>query len=90
MSYEYEFYAPDSQEEVIATASTDAPLPHIQVGHSLLIETPSYSTKIGAILVIHHVEVYLFWNKFRQQTKQKVHVFLRERERTQLLRTQEA
>jgi hypothetical protein len=83
-SYAYEFYKPGSSEDTVATFSTDEPLPHIEVGHSLMLESDSYSTKIGYELVIVHVRTYLFVQKgfvIRQGTS----VYLTEKDRGEIL-----
>ena len=60
MNYEYVFYRSGSTEDIASTISTTEPLPHIQVGHSLLLESDVHSQTMGYHLEIRHVEVYLF------------------------------
>ena len=83
-SYEYQFYKPGSSEDTAATLSTDEPLPHIEVGHSLMLEADDYSTRMGHELVITHVRTYLFLQKgfvIRQRTS----IYLTEKDRAEIL-----
>lgn len=83
MSYEYEIYSPGSRRDVLATFSTDEPLPHIQVGHSLFLEHRNYSTKFDVRLEIVGVEVLLYFDsKYERLKPPKTMVFLEERART--------
>lgn len=54
LTYEYHVYAAGV---TISTFSTDAPLPHIQAGHFLRLETRESSTTPGSPLEIARVEV---------------------------------
>jgi len=54
MKYQYQIYVAGI---TIATFSTDGPLPHIQAGHFLELETREFSTKPGCPLEIERVEV---------------------------------
>jgi hypothetical protein len=76
MRYDYQFYKPGSKNDVFATLSSEEPLSHIEVGHSMTIESQNYSTTPGHPVEIRGVEVHMGWNKFRLV----VHVFLVERE----------
>jgi len=84
--YEYTIFQPNSTEEIAATFSTNEPLPHIQAGNSLLLESENVSTVAGFHQVITHVETYLF---VPQDSVERIHtsVFLRSRDRAEILST---
>jgi hypothetical protein len=81
MRYRYEFYK-GSREDTVSTISTDAPLPHIQVGNDLDLETSEISTIAGHCWEIQGVEVYLFAPGEGELQKVAVRVMIRERVRT--------
>jgi hypothetical protein len=81
MNYEYQFYT-GSREGTASTISTDAPLPHIQVGHTLLLETSETSTTLGHHWEIQDVEVYLFAPNDSRVQRIVTRVMLRERARS--------
>jgi hypothetical protein len=83
--YEYIFFRPDSTEDIAATFSTDEPLPHIQVGNSLLLETRNFSSVAGFHQVIAHIETYLFAPQDSVETI-RMSVFLRCQDRAEILR----
>ena len=83
--YEYVIFKPDSTEDTAATFSTDQPLPHIQVGNSLMLESDNYSTVSGYHQRIGHVETYL------RVADAQIHrivcyVFVEQRDRAEILR----
>jgi hypothetical protein len=55
MKYVYHIY--ESTELIAATFEVDAPLPHLLVGHQLLLTTDDYPGKIGTALVIEYVRI---------------------------------
>lgn len=81
MRYRYDFYK-GSREDIVSTISTDAPLPHIQVGNDLELETLEISTIAGHCWEIRGVEVYLFAPVDGELQKVVVRVIIRERART--------
>jgi hypothetical protein len=81
MQYEYHFYI-DSREGIGSIISTDAPLPHIQVGHTLLLELPELATKMGHYWEILSVEVYLFLPADGPSRKVTTYVSLHEQARS--------
>jgi hypothetical protein len=85
-TFEYHFYRPGSTEDIIATFSTAEPLPHIQVGNSLVLESDRYSTTTGYHQVINHVEMYLGILKDDQApAKVRIGVYLGEADRAEIL-----
>ena len=77
--YTYHIY--ESTELIAATIETDEPLPHLLVGHQLLLSTDDYSAKLGMSLEIQYVRVCLSLHK--RVLKHEVHVFCVERTRAQ-------
>ena len=82
MKYQYSVYAPGSSEDVIATCSLDAPLPHIQVGHFLTVESHNWSTNLKNSLEIRRVEVLVSLDKDDRIGLLKTMVWTIERART--------
>lgn len=82
MWYKYHFYTSGNREDIGATVSTDAPIPYIQVGHTLQLELPALSTKAGYYWEIRAVEVYLFQPPQSDVAKIEIHVILREQARS--------
>ena len=80
MRYDYHFYS-GNREGNVSTISTTAPLPHIQVGNTLVLELPDLSTKAGYHWEIRGVEVYLFAQSIHELTKTDIHVTLGEQAR---------
>jgi hypothetical protein len=80
MKYEYHFYK-GSPEGSVSTISTDAPLPHIEVGNTLLLELPDLSTTAGYYWEIREVESFLFAPSDGQLRRIVIHVSVRERAR---------
>jgi hypothetical protein len=79
--YEYRFYI-GSWEDSTSTVSTDAPLPHIQVGHRLSLELPDLSTKAGYYWEIRDVEVYAHQPPNGALERVMIRVMIREQARS--------
>ena len=77
--YIYHIY--ESTELIAATIETDEPLPHLSVGHQLLLSTDDYSPKLGMSLEIQYIRVCLSLRK--RVLKHEVHVFCAERTQEQ-------
>ncbi len=78
MEYEYKIYAPGKEEELAAEIYSEEPLPHIQVGHFLLLESPQFSMMPGQVIEILRVAVYLFAPVDRAPPKAvRIHVYTR-------------
>ena len=75
MKYTYVIY--ESPELIAAEIRRDEPLPHLEVGHQLLLTTDDYPGKIGTALVVEHVRVCIIQRK-QSLTQYEVHVFCRE------------
>jgi len=86
ITYEYTFYRPGSAEEIAASFSTKSPLPHIQVGHFLIVESHDYSTTQGFHQVIRHIEMYLGFVVDPQEPTVRIWVFLEDCDRAETLR----
>lgn len=82
MEYQYEFYLPGSREDVVQLVTTDQPLPHIQIGHSLFLEGPGYSTRLGYRLKIRDVEVLVTVGEDEKFRLVKTMVYVVDEERT--------
>jgi hypothetical protein len=80
MRYEYHFYT-GTREDSVSTISINAPLPHIAVGNTLVLELRDLSTKTGYYLEIRGVEVYVFAPSDLEIQRVAIHVTLRERAR---------
>lgn len=59
MKYDYVFHFPDKMWGTAPTISTDTPLPHIQVGNSVQLQTEIPFEKRGFPLVVSHIGVVL-------------------------------
>lgn len=77
MKFTYHIY--ESPEGIAATFETNEPLPHLSVGHQLLLTTDDYSQKIGSALVIQYVRVCIshLGGRF---VRYETHVFCQEQE----------
>jgi len=85
MSYEYTFYQPGSTEVAAATLSTEVPLPHIAIGHSLLLSSVASSFEPGYHVIIRHIEVYLLAQiDSSAAAKMHMHVFTAEYDKASL------
>ena len=82
MQYEYLIYSPGSEEGIAATFSTDQPLPHIQAGNSLNLESYANSKMQGRKLIMQDVEIYLFVPDENNLGRVRVGVYLTDEERT--------
>lgn len=82
MEYEYEIYYPGNQLDVAATFKTKVPLPHIDIGNHLILESRDYSTKPAPRLEIADVEVLVVVSDNDKLRCVKTMIYLRERERT--------
>ena len=82
MDYEYEFYEPGTREDATTVFTTDEPLPHIQIGHSVFLESYAYSTILGHRLKIADVEVLVIVGDKGDLRKVKTMVYFLEEERT--------
>jgi hypothetical protein len=56
-----------SQEGVDTEFSAIEPFPHIQIGHSMKLQTFDYETKVTSRPVIEDVQVQLFVSKDNQE-----------------------
>lgn len=77
MKYSYLIY--ESPELIAAEIRTDDPLPHLEVGHQLLLTTDAYPGKIGTALIVEHVRICIVQRR-QILTQYEVHVFCREQE----------
>ena len=79
MPRKFTYHIYESTEPIAATIEVTEPLPHIEVGHQLLLSTDDYPGKIGTALVVEHVRVSIVYRgkMFRQY---EIHVFCREQE----------
>jgi hypothetical protein len=82
-TYEYTIFAPGSTKEIAASFSTTDPVPHIQVGHSLTLQSNKFSTVAGHHQVIVHVETYLLVPRDSME-RIRTSVFLQDRERPEI------
>jgi hypothetical protein len=84
MRYEYVIFKPESTEDTAATFSTIEPLPHIQVGNSLMLESDTFSTVAGYHQTIVHVESYL---RVSEQALGRLctYVYVSQRDRAEIL-----
>jgi hypothetical protein len=80
MRYEYHFYK-GSREGSVSTISADAPLPHIEVGNTLLLELPDLSTRAGYCWEIREIESHLFVPSGGELRRIVIYVSVRERAR---------
>jgi hypothetical protein len=55
MKYAYHFY--EDRELIAATLESETPLPHLQEGVRLLLNTEQYSAKAGKALVIRQIDL---------------------------------
>lgn len=77
MRYRYLIY--ESPELIATTIETDEPLPHLLVGHQILLSTDDYQEKIGTVLIVEYIRVCISRRKGSFQ-RYDVHVFCREQE----------
>lgn len=78
MRYKYIIY--ESPQLIAAEIEQDEPLPHIAVGHQLLLTTDDYQGKPGTALVVEHVRIAMLRRR-NQWRQNEVHVFCREQVR---------
>ena len=55
----YTYLIHESENLIAATIQTNEPLPHIEVGHELLLWTDEYHGKSGSVLVVQAVRVVM-------------------------------
>jgi hypothetical protein len=58
IKFTYHVYAPTA-DTIAATWQVDEPLPHLEVGNKLLLESKNYSQKTGSLLAIEGVRVVI-------------------------------
>lgn len=77
MKYTYHIY--ESTELIVATFERSEPLPHLEVGHELLLSTDGYHEKTGRVLVVQGVRVAMTYlhGEFRRYD---IHVVCQEQE----------
>ncbi len=77
LKYTYHIY--ESPDLIAATLEVDGPLPHIEVGHQLLLNTDTRSATKGKALVIEQIRVVITFRRSRR-SYYEVLVFCRERD----------
>mgnify|MGYP001567593037 CR=1 FL=1 len=81
MPHPYTYHIYESAELIAATIETDEPLPHLLVGHQLLLSIDDYSTKLGCSLVIQYVRCCIRRRNSHSHIEYEVHVFCQEQEK---------
>jgi len=77
MKYTYHIY--ESKDLIAATIEVDEPLPHLEVGHELLLSTDAYHGKSGHVLVIQGVRTAMVY-RHHKFGFYEIHVLCREQE----------
>ena len=73
--YEYTIYKPYSGEDIAASFATNEALPHILVGHALLLASDNSATRVGYQWIIDHGTVHNY----------RISVYATERDRAEIL-----
>lgn len=78
MRYKYLIY--ETSELIALEVEQDEPLPHLAVGHQLLLSSDEYQQTLGTALVVEHIRVRLTHLR-RSFRSCEVHVYCRVEER---------
>jgi hypothetical protein len=79
VKFTYYIYPTNSEEDIATTLETSEPLPHLEVGHELLLTSENYSQKIGSALVVERIRVVAS-HLGGEFLRYDIHVFCRGRE----------
>ena len=82
MLYQYEIYHPGSREDILLYLEREEPLPHLVVGHRLLLASPDYIQKFDVLLEIEEIEILIQSLGTEKLHGWKTMIYLREKART--------